>query len=91
MIKRALIVKDPYATEIVKGEKPEEYRNARTTFRERIGIIKAGTKTIIGEVDLVDCQETWDGYAWVLENPIQYKIPKPYKHPPGAQIWVKLR
>lgn len=29
-------------------------------------------------------------YAWVFEKPFRYKEPKPYKHPPGAIIWVKL-
>lgn len=29
-------------------------------------------------------------FAWVLENPTRYKIPKPYLHPQGAIIWVKL-
>ncbi|WP_342429698.1 ASCH domain-containing protein [Neobacillus sp. FSL H8-0543] len=29
-------------------------------------------------------------YAWVLENPVIYKEPIPYKHPMGAVIWVNL-
>ena len=29
-------------------------------------------------------------YAWVLENPIVFKEPIPYKHPMGAVIWVNL-
>lgn len=29
-------------------------------------------------------------HVWVLENPIQYKTPIPYKHPKGAVIWVNL-
>lgn len=29
-------------------------------------------------------------YAWVLENPVRYKKSKPYNHPRGAIIWVKL-
>lgn len=31
--------------------------------------------------------QTW---AWVLENPVKYDEPVPYKHPQGAVIWVKL-
>lgn len=29
-------------------------------------------------------------YAWVLSNPVKYEKPRPYKHPKGAVIWVKL-
>jgi hypothetical protein len=29
-------------------------------------------------------------YAWVMENPVLYKEPIPYKHPMGAVIWVNL-
>ena len=89
---RALIVKDPYATWIVEGKKTKEYRTQSTNIRERIGIIKAGTKTIIGEVDLVGdmVDFNYGGFAWLLKNPLKYKIPKPYKHPRGAQIWVRI-
>jgi hypothetical protein len=92
MIKRALIVFEPYATDIVTGKKPIEYRSRPTNIRERIGIISAGTKTIIGEVDLVDCEETAlvSRYFWILKNPLRYRKPKPYKHPQGAQVWVKV-
>ncbi len=29
-------------------------------------------------------------YAWVLEAPVLYQTPVPYKHPMGAVIWVNL-
>ena len=29
-------------------------------------------------------------YAWVLKNARRLERPIPYKHPPGAIIWVKL-
>ncbi|BCB02541.1 ASCH domain-containing protein [Bacillus sp. KH172YL63] len=29
-------------------------------------------------------------YAWVLEDPVIYQTPRPYKHPMGAVIWVDL-
>ena len=30
-------------------------------------------------------------YAWVLRKARRFKSPKPYKHPSGAVIWVKLK
>jgi hypothetical protein len=29
-------------------------------------------------------------YAWVLENPVRYQEPVPYRHPQGAVKWVDL-
>lgn len=29
-------------------------------------------------------------YPWILQNPIKYDTPIPYKHPAGAVIWVNL-
>ena len=29
-------------------------------------------------------------FAWVVKNPVIYEIPKDYKHPLGAIIWVNL-
>jgi hypothetical protein len=29
-------------------------------------------------------------YAWVLRNPVRLARPVPYRHPPGAVIWVNL-
>lgn len=29
-------------------------------------------------------------FAWVLSNPRYLETPVPYRHPPGAVIWVKL-
>jgi len=30
-------------------------------------------------------------FAWVLHSPKKYSSPKPYLHPQGAIIWVKLK
>lgn len=29
-------------------------------------------------------------YAWVLRRARRFRVPRPYKHPPGAVVWVKL-
>lgn len=88
---RLLIVHQPWAGQIVTGLKSIEYRSRRTHIRGRIGIVAAGTKTIIGEVDLIGCEGPFGGlYHWVLANPIRYKISKHYHHPPGAQTWVLI-
>ena len=29
-------------------------------------------------------------YGWFLSNPVQFQQPIPYRHPQGAQMWVKL-
>jgi hypothetical protein len=30
-------------------------------------------------------------FAWELQKPVRYDCPRPYDHPAGAVVWVKLR
>ena len=87
-----LCVKPPYARQIVTGEKIEEYRSRPTRIRGRVGIIEAGTGTIIGDVELYDCTERDDGweYVWHLREARRYAVPVEYHHPAGAVVWVKV-
>jgi hypothetical protein len=88
---RLLIVKEPWASQIVTDKKRIEFRSRKTHIRGRIGIVAAGTKTIIGEVDLIGCEGPVDDlYNWLLANAVRYDRPKHYRHPPGAQIWVLI-
>lgn len=41
------------------------------------------------QVEDIDLLKKWP-YAWVLEGPLRYDKPIPYKHPQGAVIWVDL-
>ena len=53
----ALIVKEPWATMLVMGEKTLELRTTRTKkIGQEIYIAKAGTKTLIGKVTIESCQ-----------------------------------
>lgn len=56
-ISRILIVRSPYARLIVQGRKTWELRSKATKIRGRIGIAEAGSKAVIGEVDLTGCIE----------------------------------
>jgi hypothetical protein len=52
----ALVVKEPWATMIVTGEKTIELRTTRTKkIGQEIYIAKAGTKTLIGKVTIEKC------------------------------------
>jgi hypothetical protein len=90
MITRALVILPEPAEWVLDGTKTEEYRSRGCNIRETVGIIKAGTKTIVATADIVDCEDIWDGYAWIFKNVQALKNPVSYEHPSGAQIWVKL-
>lgn len=92
---RCLIIRAPYAGQIVDGEKPVEFRKQHTRIRDRIGIIEAGTGFVIGECDLVASIDRTDNdyyycVGWVCLRPLRYQKPKRYKHPKGAQKWVNV-
>jgi|SRR5579872_1381048 len=49
-----LLIRSPFIDLILKGSKTWEMRGSRTTKRGRIALIKSGTGTVVGVVDLVD-------------------------------------
>lgn len=53
-LKSGLIIDEPWIDLILKGEKIWEVRGTNSKKRERIFLIKKGTKSIVGEADLVD-------------------------------------
>lgn len=56
-INKGLIIKSPWIDRILSGEKIWEIRGSATKIRGRIGLIKSGSSTIIGEVSIIDCLE----------------------------------
>jgi hypothetical protein len=54
---KGLIIKDPWITKILNGEKTWEIRGSNTNIRGTISLIKSGTGMIYGTVDLVDSGE----------------------------------
>jgi len=56
MTKRALILKEPWASLVVSGQKTLEIRTMKTKkVGKEIYIAKAGTKTLIGKVTIDKC------------------------------------
>ena len=67
---RALIIKDPWASQIVSGKKTIELRTKRTKkIGQEIYIAKAGTKTLIGRVTIEKCMQlTLDDYMNLMDK-----------------------
>lgn len=51
---KGLIIKDPWITKILNGEKPWEIRGSNTKIRGCISLIKSGTGLILGTVHLIN-------------------------------------
>jgi hypothetical protein len=51
---KGLIIKDPWLTKILNGEKVWEIRGRNTNIRGTIALIKSGTGMIHGSINLVD-------------------------------------
>ncbi len=52
---KGLIIRQPWANMVVMGEKKWEIRGFRVHFRGPVAIIAAGTGTVVGCCELVDC------------------------------------
>jgi hypothetical protein len=51
----ALIVRDPWGSYLLSGEKTWELRSRATSIRGRIGLIRSRSGLIVGSINLVDC------------------------------------
>lgn len=89
---KCLIVKAPFSGWIVDGVKLIEFRTKNTSIRERIGIIESGTKTVIGDVELVGSiyNRTQDIYTWLLSRPRRYAKPIAFEQKRGYVTWALL-
>ena len=54
---KGLIIKSPYIDDILSGVKKWELRGQNTKIRGTIVLLKSGTKTALGTVDIVDVKE----------------------------------
>ena len=54
--RRALLVKEPWASQLVTGKKTMELRSTRCSIRETVAIARIGTSQIIGTCRIVGCQ-----------------------------------
>ncbi|AUR86569.1 ASCH domain protein [Vibrio phage 1.086.O._10N.222.51.F8] len=54
-IARGLIVDEPWISKILSGEKTWEMRSTKTKVRGEIALIKKGSGTIVGTVEIYDC------------------------------------
>ena len=50
---KGLVIDEPWVSLIIAGEKTWEMRSRNTQVRGRIGLIRKGSKTIVGVADLV--------------------------------------
>lgn len=83
---KVLTVKQPYASLIVIGRKPFEYRAWQTSYRGPVIVLATTLSTgerdrhfplraFVGMFTLGDIQKTTNGYAWSIINPIAFKVP----------------
>jgi hypothetical protein len=86
----AVPIREPYIDQILEGTKVVEFRTKSTNIRGTIGLIRTGSKTVVGTCEIVDVVDNGELYEWVLANVRRLKKPVPYHHRPGAVTWVKL-
>ena len=101
-ITRALSIRQPYAEQILIGEKRIEYRTIPTNIRERVYIyaslkhapcgefnineLQLPYGMIVGSVEIIGCDQNGFEYAWYLANPKRLKKPMKPKGKPQP-VW----
>ena len=85
MIKKALIVKQPWVELILTGRKTYEMRSTRTNVRGRVGLIEQGSGLIVGEVDIVDSLDPLLDEVGFYHHCSKHKI---YSNFDSVKTWV---
>ena len=89
-----LIVKQPYASQLVSGLKKVEFRTTR------LPVDKIGQKVLIitpqkdgglvlGHVVFNEEKQTGNIYKWIVKNAVSFDKPWRYNVKPGCVIWMK--
>ncbi len=85
-----LIVKQPYANEIINGEKTVEYRAKKLPDDKRfIDVYILSEGHILGTVSFDKCDEFKDGFEWHIRRVSKLPQPIKYIHPKGARVWIR--
>ena len=86
-----LIVKQPYANEIMNGEKTIEYRaKALPDDKRFIDVYILSKGHILGTASFDDCVQSEDGrYEWHIRRVRKLPQPIKYIHPKGARVWIR--
>jgi superfamily II DNA or RNA helicase len=98
---RALSIRQPWADQVVRGEKTVEYRSQPTSIRERVYIYATQAKPepgvsddgadlplgmIVGTVEIAGCEGDDGDFQWLLSNPTRLPEPLPPQEQPQP-VW----
>jgi len=85
-----LIVKEPFATQLVTGKKLTEFRTKplpNDRIDESVYILNKGK--ILGTVIFMSSEKMGNLYKWLVLESKQFIPPKKYIHKNGCIIWIK--
>jgi len=86
-----LIVKQPYADEIMTGVKTMEYRKKKLPDdKYYIDVFILSEGSILGTASFDKCLDSEGGtFQWHIRRVNKFPESKKYIHPKGARIWVR--
>lgn len=85
-----LIVKEPFATQLVTGKKVSEFRTRplpKHKIDETVYILNKGK--VLGTVIFMGSQKMGNLFKWLVLESKQFIPPKKYIHKQGCVIWIK--
>jgi len=85
-----LIIRQPYADQIMNGEKRIEYRKKKLPDDKRfIDVYVLSEGHVLGTVSFDNCFDNENGYSWHIRRHSKFPEPKRYIHPKGARVWIR--
>lgn len=101
--KKGLLIRQPYASMVVRGEMPLKWMGKSTQYRGKVCICSTLTPATeegadddkfpkgvaLGTVEIVDVVKSGDKWMWETRNPHEFKKPKKFKKK-RARLWINL-
>jgi len=85
-----IIILPPYAKKIIDGKKRYEYRSRDLPkYYLNVPVFLLSEKKVWGIIKFTKSLWNGTGFSWKIEIIDEFYPPYSYKHPNGAQCWVK--
>ena len=87
LVQKGLVIREPYVSLLMSGEKIWEMRKQNTKIRGLVGLIRKGSGHVVGVAELVECRGPLNAgnYAEFFDK---HRVPKEEQAQAVADGWV---
>lgn len=84
---KAIVIREPYASLILAGEKTWEMRKATCRYRGPVALISKGSGTVVGTAEIVDSLPSFDSLEAYAQAEPKHRVPPPLQRQAFSAGW----